>query len=410
MSDDGLPGALHGLRVVELASELGAFTGKLLADLGAEVILVEPPGGHRTRGYEPFAGDEPDPEGSLWFWNYNTSKLGVQLDLTSDAARFRALVATADVVLEAEPPGGLAALGLDHEDLRATQPSLIWVSVTPYGRRGPGHDHQATDLTLMAGAGPLWSCGYDDHTIPPVRAGGNQGLHTAALWAAMATLTAVLYREVSGEGQHVDVNAHAASNVTTEAATYEWLVAAKTVQRQTNRHAAVQRTMNNYAVGKDGRDINTGFPPRRAEDFRAVLAWLDELGLRDGFDEAFFLEMGTERDELRLEQIGADPEVTAIFGAGREALNYIASNLSSYDYFIGAQQRGLACGVVYAPEEVIADPHFVARGFPVPVHHELLGRDVVYPGAPFLMPRSPWRIARRAPMVGEHDELVLGDL
>lgn len=409
MSDDVLAGPLTGIRVVELASDLAAFAGKLLADLGAEVILVEPPGGHRTRSFEPFAGDEADPDRSLWFWYYNTSKRSVQIDPAAEPALFRRLVDSADVVLEAEPPGALAALGLDHADLRADRPALIWVSVTPFGRTAPRHDHQATDLTIMAGAGPLWSTGYDDHSVAPVRAGGNQGLHTASLWASMATLTAVLHQQVSGMGQHVDVSAHAASNVTTEAATYEWLVAGATVQRQTNRHAAVQRTMNNRAVTQDGRDINTGFPPRRAEDFRAVLDWLDELGLRDEMPEAFFLEMGTERPELRLDQVGADPEVTAIFAAGRDALNLIASRVAAYDYFIGAQNRGLSCGIVYSPEEVLQDPHFQARGFPVEVHHEQLGRDVVYPGAPFIMPRSPWRISR-SPLVGEHDDEVLGPL
>lgn len=414
-----LSGPLLGLRVVELASEHAALAGKLLADLGAEVVLVEPPGGHATRAYPPFAGDEPHPERSLWWWHYNTSKLGVTLDLDGGSARrgrepdrdlFARLVATADVVVEGEAPGRLARLGLDHTDLRPAQPRLIWASVTPFGRSGPRRDEPATDLTILAGGGPAWSCGYDDHELPPIRGGGNQGFHTACLVAVATILTAVLYRDVSGRGQHIDVNMHATANVTTEAATYEWLVARRTVQRQTGRHAAVQPTRASHAMSADGRYAHTGFPPRTATEFLALLDWLDELGLRDEFAETFFLEMGVARGEIHFSEIGQDVEATEIFGAGRDAVQLIASKLPAYEFFIGAQERGLACGIIYSPEEVLADPHFVARRFPVDVRHDDLDRSFTYPGAPFLAPRSPWRIARRAPHVGEHDDQVLGAL
>lgn len=409
--DAGPPGALEGVRVVELASELGAFAGKLLGDLGADVVLVEPPGGHATRRYGPFAGDVDDPERSLFFWHYNTSKRSVVLDLDAEAGRasFAKLVAGADVVLEAEPPGRLADLGLDHDVLRDRHPRLVWVAVSPFGRDNPRTGEPVTDLTLLAGGGPVWSCGYDDHTIPPVRGGGNQGYQTACLWAVMGCLTALLARDVTGRGQLVDVSAHAAVNVTTEAASYEWLVARRLVQRQTARHAAVNPTMNTDAVCADGRQVNTGVPPRSAEEFTHLLEWLDELGGRERFDDYVLLEIGVERGGVQIHEIFADGEAMAIFGAGREAVQFIAEQVSAYDFFVGGQSRGLTCGIMYAPEEVLGDPHFLARGFPVAVHHEALDRDVVYPGAPFRLPRSPWRISCRPPLVGEHDAEILGD-
>src|SRR5438874_12744667 len=112
-------GPLSGLRVVELASDQAAFAAKMLGDLGAEVIVVEPPGGHRTRSYGPFVDDEPNPERSLWWWYYNTSKLGVVVDIATalGAAMFTKLVATADIVIEGEPPGRLATLGIDEPHL-----------------------------------------------------------------------------------------------------------------------------------------------------------------------------------------------------------------------------------------------------------------------------------------------------
>lgn len=188
MSAPARQGPLAGVRVVELAGELSAYAGKVMADLGADVIVVEPPHGHVTRAYGPFADDVADPEGSLWWWWYNTSKRGVTADLTTaeGCERFRSLCADADIVLESERPGLLASYGVDHTDVRVGHPRLVWVSVTPFGRSGPRRDEPATDLTLLAGGGPVWSCGYDDHGLPPVRGGGNQGFQTASMFAVMS--------------------------------------------------------------------------------------------------------------------------------------------------------------------------------------------------------------------------------
>ncbi len=210
---------MHGLRVIELCEEIGEFAGKLLADMGADVIKVEPPGGSRTRSYAPFLDDVPHPDRSLFFWHYNTSKRSVALDLDGEEGReaFRKLVAGADVLVEDRAPGWLAERGLDYDDLRGDNPGLIHCAITPFGRSGPRAGDPATDLTILAGGGPVWSCGYDDHSIPPVRGGGNQGYQTGCHWALISILTAVLYRDGGGDGQFIDVNLHAASNVTTEA-------------------------------------------------------------------------------------------------------------------------------------------------------------------------------------------------
>jgi crotonobetainyl-CoA:carnitine CoA-transferase CaiB-like acyl-CoA transferase len=403
-------GPLTGLRVVELASAHAAFAGKLLGDLGAEVVLVEPRGGHPSRGYAPFAGDEPGLERSLFWWHYNTSKLGVVLDLEDPAARrrFVRLIGTADIVLEGEPPGRLAALGIDHDTVLAAHPRVVWVSVTPFGRDNPRAHEQATDLTVLAGGGPAWSCGYDDHLLPPVRGGGNQGYQTGSMFAALGALTAVLARDVTGRGQHVDVSMHAAANVTTEGGSYWWLVCNQTVQRQTMRHANVTPTRASFAISSDGKYIHSGFPPRTAAEFTAILGWIDELRLRDEFPEVVFLEIGIERGGVQLAEVGVDVEATEAYGAGRDGLVLIASRLTAREFFAGAQARGLACGPVNSPEETLEDEHFVARGFPVTVSHD--DGDVVYPGAPFISTVSPWRISRRAPHLGEHDDLVLGPL
>jgi len=398
-------GLIEGVRVVELASEGAAFAGKLLAGMGAEVVVVEPPGGHHTRTFGPFADDVPHAEGSLWWRHYNMGKQGVTIDLDVDAAAFRELALGADIVLEAEPPGRLAELGIDVEAVRELAPDLIWVSVTPVGHDTPGATDPFVDLTVQARGGPAWSCGYDDHSLPPVRPGGNQGYHTASLWAVMGALTALIHREAGGGGQRVDVSMVAAANVTTELASYTWLVEEKTVQRQTGRHASViVPTAETLAVAADGRYVTTGVPPRTGREFTLLLRWLDDLGLREEFDDLIFLELGAERDHIDLAMVGVDPETTEIFGAGRSATVFIASQLDAYEFFVQGQEHGLTCGIVYSPDELLADPHFVDRGFPVAVDDDVLGRSYVVPGAPFVSTESTYRVTR-APAIGEHNHL-----
>jgi crotonobetainyl-CoA:carnitine CoA-transferase CaiB-like acyl-CoA transferase len=402
------PGPLDGLRVVELASESAAFCGRLLADFGADVILVEPPGGAPPRHYGPFVDDVPDPERSLYWWHYESNKYGVVIDLDDEdgRAQFRDLVATADIVLEAEPPGRLAALGVDAPDLRADDDALIWASLTPFGRDNPRTNEPATDLTVLASGGPVWSCGYDDHTIPPVRGGGNQGYQTASLHTAIAILVAVVHRDATGRGQFIDASMHAAVNVTTEFASYSWLVAQETVQRQTCRHASPRPTQMTIAEDIQGRFVPTGVPPRSPREWQILIDWIEDNGWADEYEAFPFLEMGRDRGGVTMAEAQQDPVAQEIFYAGRTALQFIASRLTSYEFFLQGQQRGLAIPVVYAPEEVMEDEHFNARRFPVTVDHPELGRPVTYTGAPFIMEASPWRFRRHAPRLGEHQELL----
>ena len=405
-------GPLQGLRLIELCSENGSWAGKLFADAGCDVVKLEPPGGDVTRTYPPFLDDQPGEGRSLYFWYYNTSKRSVTIDLETNEGRdaFKALAAGADFVLEDRPPGEMARLGLDYPDLRATNPRLIYLSITPFGRDAPRAHEPATDLTIFGGGGPAWNNGYDDHTLPPVRGGGGQAMHTGSHFAVMAGLVALLHRDRTGQGQHVDVNMHAAANVTTEAGSYTWLVAQETVQRQTGRHAGTRQTMTSQLECADGRWVNTGVPPRRPDDFVRCHEWLEAEGLLEGFHAAPLLLEGARRERIDLSMLQEDEELQAIFGAGREAMAFIASRLTAYEFFTGAQGRGFQVGIIYSPEEAIADPQFVDRGFPTEVEHPELGRSFTYPGAPYVFHGSPWAISHRPPLPGEHTEEVLAEL
>jgi crotonobetainyl-CoA:carnitine CoA-transferase CaiB-like acyl-CoA transferase len=212
-------------------------------------------------------------------------------------------------------------------------------------------------------------------------------------------MTALVYRQFTGVGQHIDVNMHAALNVTTEGATYNWLVAGDTVQRQTGRHASVTPTAPSQILCRDGRYLNVGFPARTEEQWFHLLAWLDEEGLVES--------LGEYLDPPNWAAMRAgDPNAREQQRRVAEAMQALAMKTDSYDLFSRAQGLGFQWGIIYSPEDVLNDPHFQARGFPTDVEHPELDASFVYPGAPYKLPASPWAIQGRAPLLGEHNEQV----
>jgi len=194
-------------RVVDLTDHRGNLAGLMLAQLGAEVIAVEPPGGSAARQEAPFAGDLVDPERSLVHWSFNRGKRSVVWDLVNDAGdrdRFRALVAGADILIDNAAPGSLAAMGLDPAELARRNPALVHVSITPFGQDGPKAHYASSDLVLTAAGGYLALTGDEDRA--PVRISLPQAWHHAAADAADVALIALLERQRSGLGQFVDVS------------------------------------------------------------------------------------------------------------------------------------------------------------------------------------------------------------
>jgi crotonobetainyl-CoA:carnitine CoA-transferase CaiB-like acyl-CoA transferase len=394
--------------VIELAGEWSPMAGKILAELGAEVIVVEPPGGHATRLWGPFVDDAPSPDASLWWWAAHTSKKAVQLDLTSRRGREALLVLLqdADVLLESAMPGDLEALGLDDETLRAARPDLIWTTVSTFGLNDPRSRMPATDLTLLAGAGPVWLCGYDDHDLPPVRGEGGQAMNVAGVHAAIATLAALFDREHHEEGRRIDVSVNAALNVATEGGSYEWLAMHSTLLRQTCRHASATPTMPVQVQASDGNYVSTGFPPRHVREVTALLGWLRDLDLGESA-EAVLLQMAEAQGGIDFTRIKTDALQAEMLAAGRQALRMIAASMPAAEFFVTGQERGLAVAVINSPASMLEDPHAVARHAWTDVEHDDLGRTVRYPPAPFRASATPYRIWTRAPRVGEHDHEIL---
>lgn len=400
----GVPaGPLAGLRVLELADEKGQFCGKLLGDLGADVVKIEPPGGEACRHVGPFLDDLPHPERSLSFWYYNTSKRGITLDLKrrDGAALFRRLVAGADVLLETSPPGFLASLGLGYDTLRQDNPGLVMCSLTPFGQTGPWRDFVSADLLHMAAGGEMASCGYDEADMPgapPIAPGGGNAWHMGCHYAYMGIMAALVHRTVSGQGQYVDVSIHEACALTTESAIANWIYRGEVLRRQTGRHHAAGPTPRTQFLAADGvyvcALISGGLNPRNVKNLAALM---DQYGMAGDLKDPKY----------------EDPAVVAASTThiidGLLA-DFIAS-LPAEEVYHAAQERGFTWGAVRAPEALLDDEHLQDRGFWKQVEHPELGRSFTYPGEAAIFNGTPWRIACRAPLVGEHNEDVYcGDL
>jgi len=200
---------LSPYRVLDLTDERGLLCGKILADLGADVIQIEPPAGSTARRVGPFHRGEIHPERSLYWWAYADNKRGVTLDVaTADGrALLTRLVEKADFFVESGPPGSLAALGLGWDALSAINPALIMASITPFGQAGPRSGYRATDLTGMAMAGFMYVTGDPDR--PPVRVGfPHFWLHGAGA-AATGAMIALAHRARTGLGLAFDIDGFA---------------------------------------------------------------------------------------------------------------------------------------------------------------------------------------------------------
>jgi crotonobetainyl-CoA:carnitine CoA-transferase CaiB-like acyl-CoA transferase len=396
-------GPLAGLRALELADEKGQFCGKLLADLGADVIKIEPPGGQSTRSVGPFLDDIPNRERSLSFWHYNTSKRGITLNLESVEGRrfYRLLAAEADVVLETYAPGYMPSLGLGYEHLAPLNPGLIMCSLTPFGQTGPWRDYRTCDLLHLAAGGQMASCGYDPEDVsdaPPIAPGGGNAWHIGSHYAYMGILAALCYRDLSGEGQYVDASIHEACALTTEGAISMYLATGDVVRRHTGRAASVDQSTSTQLATKDGGWVNVTrsgsnlTPPR----LRQMAEWMDTYGLaQDLLDEKYQDAAGLLENAVHVTEVMA----------------HFFAQLPQEEVWHGGQERDFPWGAIRTLDEIVGDLHLEDRGFFVEVDHPELGRSFTYPGPAAIYNDSPWRISRRAPLIGEHNrEILCGEL
>ncbi len=396
-----MSGPLQDLLVIEFSDQLGQLAGKLLADMGADVVKIEPPNGSGARSVGPYAGHEPAAERSLNFWYHNTNKRSLVADLGNDAslAEVRTLCERASVIIEDRAPGTMAEFGLDYATVSAANPGVVYCSITPFGQTGPWANWKVNDLVALALGGPMMMNGYDVAQYPeapPIHGNGDQAFNTACHFAVHGIMAAVLYRDRTGKGQHVDCAMHEALSCTVEVGMPYWLYMRQDVRRQTGRHAAANPTEKWMHTAGDGRDVLVFGVGRNNAQWNSLKKWLQAAGFGQQLDEERF------NDPLARQPARGTQEAKEIMAT----VHAFIGESSSDDVYRGAQERGLPWGVVLAPEEAIKDPHWHDRGFYVQLPEETLEKPVLMPGAPYQFSATPWEIRRRAPHLGEHTEEI----
>ena len=383
-------GALSGRRVLELADEKGAYCGKLLADLGADVIKLEPPGGDRSRRRPPRVRARSGREESLSFLYLNTSKRGVTLDLQQPEGRalFVKLASRADLVVETLAPGTLESLDLGYESLRQGNARLVLTSITGFGQTGPHRDFRSSDLVASALGGAMTVTGEEED--PPVRLAGSQAHVTASTVAAASSLIALLATSQSGEGQHVDISIQeVTASVTHICGVGKWLDDGIIPRRQgTGLFHSVPSGA--YAC----QDGSVYLMVNRPLHWTALARWIHEVtGNREILDP-MFEGASSNRQPYR--------ELLDVFIAD------FTARLTVEEAYREGQSRHIAITPVNTAAVVAEDPHLASRGFFEEVDHPTAGR-LTYPGAPYRHSETPWRIQRPAPTPGQHNREIYCD-
>ncbi|MFQ5872640.1 MAG: CaiB/BaiF CoA transferase family protein [Dehalococcoidia bacterium] len=389
---------LSGYRVLDLTDEWGILSGKLLADLGAEVIAVEPPTGNGARRLEPHIGS--DQAQSLCWLAYAAGKKGITLALekADGQALLRCLVAVSDVLLESFPPGHMAGLGLAYELLQQENPALVACAVTPFGQNGPYSWYSATDLTIMAAGGLAYLTGDEDR--PPVRISFPQASLIAASAAAAGVAIALFHRSRTGEGQFIDVSAQHAVARTLDRASAFWDIQGTMLSRTGSQGRPGGGTLRRMTWQcQDGYLAffllggMTG-----ARNMEALAQWMRDTGFDPG-----------PLQEIRWDELD-------FFAIPQEVLDRVSHVIEGFfaaftkeEAWRQARKRRLLLYPVSEPGEVYQHTREIYPDFFQPIPHPELGKSLEYLG-PFLPVAGDSPSAARGPALGEHNQEVYGEL
>ena len=383
-----MPGLLEGVKVLDLTHYFaGPYCAKLLATLGAEVVKVERPGvGDPLRHFPPFANPRQPAESGAWFLYLNTSKKSVTLNLKSDKGReiLRQLARDADILVENFAPGVMARLGMDYPTLQAENPALVMTSISNYGQTGPYRDWKASEINLYAAGGLMNITGEPEE--PPLKEGAPLAQLGAGQNAFVATMTALIYAEDTGQGQHIDLSiAEYATNVL-ENALMQYSYSGREFTRVGNR-----------GYGRAAWGI---YPCQ--DGFVGIIAgpdtnWPEVANIMET------PELADPRFASRQGRLLNADEVDALM------LPWLLEH-DKVDIFKAGQEHGLGFSFVAGMQDILEMEQLTARDYFVELEHPVAG-SFRYPGPP-ISPYSdiaPW-VYRRAPLLAEHCLEILGNL
>jgi benzylsuccinate CoA-transferase BbsE subunit len=401
--DERREGILSPYRALDLADEKGLLCGKILGDLGADVIKIERPGGDLTRRLGPFYHGEPDPEKSLFWFAYNNNKRGITLDIETADGRdiFKRLVKTADIITESFPVGYLDKLGLGYSDLEKINPGVILVSITPFGQTGPWKDYKTSDIVAWATGGEMAPFGEADR--PPIRISHHsQAYLNAGADGAIGALMALYHRYSTGQGQQVDVSVQEAVVQCLEHITSAWDLK-KTYPRRGGSGSvdgaattSITTHLTRVWPCKDGHVswfywAGISMSPRTNGP---MVKWMASEGMADDF----LLNYDWTKFDAKTPQADIDrmEAPTAKF-----FMKHTKAEL-----FEGALKYNVQVYPVSTPADMLENPQLAYRKYWAQVEHPELDTTITYPSAFPSFPEAPAKITRRAPLIGEHNEEI----
>jgi crotonobetainyl-CoA:carnitine CoA-transferase CaiB-like acyl-CoA transferase len=403
---ENVEGVLGVYRILDLTNERGFFCGKLLGDMGADVIKIEKPGGDPARSIGPFYHDIPDPEKSLNWWAFNTNKRGITLDIeTVDGQEIlKQLVKTADVLIESFEPGYMDKIGLSYATLSEINPKLIMASITGFGQKGPYNNFKSSDIVLWALSGQAYVTGDSDRA--PLMPAFPISFLLGSLGAAIGIVVAFCHRGITGEGQHVDAPALLG---------LAWTVGPEVHGLWEGDKEIVTRSGRIWKRAQTGKDddikyINvpiiypckdgairyiTFLQPGMLPSARALTQWIIDDGVAS---ETLKQTDWSTFDWQTVDQKTVD-EITESYS--RFFLRHTKAEL-----WEEAQKRGIQLYPLLSPKDMLEFEQLSSREYWTDIEHPELGTSITYPGAFLNFVGKPCKIERRAPLIGEHNQEI----
>lgn len=393
-------------RVLDLTEGGVNWAGRLLSDMGADVIKVEPPGGSPTRNIGPFYKDEEHPERSLYWTAYCLNKRSITLDIREQAGQelFKRLVETSDFVLESSIPGTMPGLGLDYHSLSKINPGLIYTSVTPFGQSGPYARYATTDLISWAMGGALYVTGDSDRA--PARVSVPQAQHHGGAQGAAGSLIALFSRHVTGEGQQVDVSIQAAViRVLMNAASNSVLMGVN-IERGGGTKNFGTLTVRDVFPTTDGFVAGTvagGTVSGRST--QALIRWMDSEGMASEFLKS---QDWPNMDYYRIMTVGGQ-EARDFERCQEEFGAFFATKTKSEIY-----ARAVSDKILLAPvnnmKDLLENEQLKYREFWEMVDQPGMDGKIAFPGPYIKMSETPIEYSRSAPLIGEHNADIYEEL
>lgn len=397
---------LNGMRMLDLSDERGALCGKIFADMGAEVIKVEPLQGCATRKIPPFLDDEPGSDRSLYYLAYQAGKRSITLNLESADGRdlLKQLVQRADFLVEAFPLGHLEALGLGHQALAELNPRLIHASITPFGDTGPGKDYKAADIVSWASGGAMFLMGQEGR--PPLQMSVPQAWLHAGAEAAVASMIAHYARQVDGRGQHLVVNAQACIVWTLMNEQAMPLLHGDYLRRSGVFTGAIGGRRKTVYQCKDGHVSFLIAGGAYFNSTNAVFAWMKE----ESMAPAWLAAAGGLKTLTPSGFMAASAADLKELDDAEDAVQRFFLTKTKKELWQNILKRRLFGAPVATAADIADDPQLKARDYFVSVDHAGLGCTFTIPGAFAKMSETPIGPQGAAPQLGQHNHEIYGGL